>query len=159
MSRASIAGDTSIYGRIKKHTGIENTISFKKFLENGLYDGKLTFSNCAGVDTLRGEDINVIGTPHQTDWIYKLFAYAHGFDVDLGTKLRHHTPVVHNGFRFRFTTYDDELLRAIQFYIIESDLEQAVGRSRLLREKCTVYLFSNFPLRQAQMKEFDYKNV
>ena len=125
----------------------------------GLYDGEMTFSNCAGVDTLCGQDLNVVGTPHQTDWIYKLFAYAHGFDVDLGTKLKHHTPVVHNGFRFRFTTYDDALLRAIQFYIIESDLEQAVGRPRLLREKCTVNLLSNFPLRQAQMKEFDYKVV
>lgn len=159
MSRGNIAGDASIYDQIMKTTGVDEIISFKKFLEKGLYNGELTFSNCAGVDTLCGKDINVVGTPHQTDWIYKLFAYAHGFDVDTDAKLKHHTPVVHNGFRFRFTTYDDELLRAIQFYIIESDLEQAVGRARLLRKKCKVYLFSNFPLRQAKIKGLDYDDA
>jgi hypothetical protein len=39
--------------------------------------------------------------------------------------------------------------------MIESELEQAVGRARLLRENCTVDLYSNFPLRQAVMKETD----
>jgi len=159
MSRGNIANDSSIYDEVMKTTDATDIISFKKFLEKGWYSGELTFSNCVGVDTLCGEDINVVGTPHQTDWIYKLFAFAHGFYVDFDMKLKHHTLVVHNGFRFRFTTYDDALLRIIQFYIIESDLEQAVGRARLLRKKCKVYLFSNFPLRQAQVKGLDYDDV
>ena len=33
----------------------------------------------------------------------------------------------------------------------ESELEQAVGRARLLWHDCTVYLFSNFPVQQAQI--------
>jgi len=63
--------------------------------------------------------------------------------------------VIHNGYLFHFTTYGEEheVLRKILFWMIESDLEQAVGRARLLRYDCTVYLFSNFPLRQAVMKE------
>jgi len=159
VSRGYIASDASIYDWVCKTTGVYDIISFKKFLEKGWYSGELTFSNCAGVDTLCGKNIGVVGTPHQTDWIYKLFAYAHGFGVDLDMKLKHHTTVVHNGFRFRFTTYGDALLRTIQFYIIESDLEQAVGRARLLREKCKVYLFSNFPLRQALIKGLDYDDA
>ena len=44
--------------------------------------------------------------------------------------------------------------------MIESELEQAVGRARLLRHACTVHLFSNFPLKQAKMiDEFDYGKV
>jgi hypothetical protein len=43
--------------------------------------------------------------------------------------------------------------------MIESDLEQAVGRARLLRYDCTVNLFSNFPLRQAVMRESDYDQL
>ncbi len=53
-------------------------------------------------------------------------------------------------------TYADEILRAIQFYMIESELEQAVGRARLLRCDCTVNLFSDFPLRQAEIMEAQY---
>ena len=65
--------------------------------------------------------------------------------------------MIHNGYRFRFTTFKNENLRAIQFWMIESELEQAVGRARLLRNSCDVHLFSNFPLSQAKMVEdFDY---
>ena len=53
-------------------------------------------------------------------------------------------------------TYADATLRAIQFYMIESELEQAVGRARLLRCDCTVNLFSDFPLKQAELKESKY---
>lgn len=67
-----------------------------------------------------------------------------------------YTIVTYNGYRFRFTTFDDEILRTIQFYIIETDLEQAVGRARLLRCDATVKLFSNFPLRQAILMESEY---
>ena len=46
-------------------------------------------------------------------------------------------------------TYRDELLRTIQFHLIESELEQAVGRARTLTERCNVRVYSNFPLRRA----------
>ena len=68
--------------------------------------------------------------------------------------------VEHNGYRFTFTTFQNEGLRAIQFWMLESELEQAVGRARLLRNECTVNLFSNFPLIQSQMVSgfnYDYK--
>ena len=47
--------------------------------------------------------------------------------------------------------FADENLRLVQFWMIESELEQAIGRARLLRHDCTVHLFSNFPLKQAEM--------
>lgn len=152
MGRSSIRKDPSIIKRIKQWTGFNYTISFKEF--HGYYDGNLHFGNCAGCDMLKGENIDVIGTPHQPEWIYKLFAYSLGYDVD--DDLKPNTVVVHNGFRFRFMTYADETLRAIQFYMIESELEQAVGRARLLRCDCTVNLFSDFPLKQAALKESEY---
>jgi hypothetical protein len=49
---------------------------------------------------------------------------------------------------------DNWVLRDIQFYMIESELEQAVGRARLINNDCTVNLFSNFPIGQAVMKEW-----
>ena len=153
MSRSFMRDNPAIIGKIKKWSGIKYTISFKEF--DNHYMGDLHFGNCSGCDILKNKNIDVIGTPHQPEWIYKLFSYSLGFDID--TKLKPNTIVTHNGYRFRFNTYDDKNLRAIQFYMIESELEQAVGRARLLRCECTVNLFSNFPLRQATiMNNFNY---
>lgn len=152
MSRSFMDENPEIINRIKQWTGFKHTISFKKFDACGT-DG-LHFGNCAGSDSLKNENIDVIGTPHQPEWIYKLFAFSLGYDVE--AQIKPNAIVTHNGYRFRFTTYEDEILRAIQFYMIESELEQAVGRARLLRCCCTVNLFSNFPLKQAVLKESEY---
>lgn len=50
-------------------------------------------------------------------------------------------------------TFDESapMLRNIQFWMIESELEQAVGRARLTRCDRNVNLFSNFPLSQANI--------
>ena len=55
--------------------------------------------------------------------------------------------IEYNGFKFKFNCYEDELLKNIQLSLIESDLIQAVGRSRTLRTNATVQVYSNFPLR------------
>ncbi|MDR2953868.1 MAG: hypothetical protein LBV43_02165 [Prevotella sp.] len=148
MSRANIDKDPAVIDRIKKWSGFKHTITFKKY-----YLGDLYFGNCAGCDTLKGKNIDVIGTPHQPEWIYKLFSYSMGLDFCIDAKIKPGTVVTQNGCKFRFTTYDDDVLQAIQFYMIKSELEQAVGRARLLREDCTVNVFSNFLLSQAQIRE------
>ena len=77
-------------------------------------------------------------------------AYQMGYN-GMKDKLIYHQ-VEHNGFKFWFYTYKNELMRRIQFWMIESELEQSVGRARLLREDCTVYLFSDFPLMQSNIQ-------
>jgi hypothetical protein len=151
MSRACINKDASVIPKIKEWSDFEHTICFKKY---GL--SHLHYGNTEGCDTMKGRNIDVIGTPHQPEWIYKLFAYSIGLDFDADEKIKAGIIVDHNGYRFRFTTYDEKVLRDIQFYMLESELEQAVGRARLLRFDCVVNLFSNFPLRQASLKESEY---
>ena len=151
MSRACISKDPTIIERIKKWSGYEHTISFKEYKLGELY-----FGNTAGCDYLKGENIDVIGTPHQPEWLYKLFALSIGLELDLEANRNPSAVVEHNGYRCRFSTFNDEKLKAVQFYMIESELEQSVGRARLLREDCRVNLFSNFPLRQANLMEADY---
>jgi hypothetical protein len=148
MSRADIDKDPVIIDQIVRRSGFKHLITHKKYNR-----GDLHFGNTEGCDDLKGENINVIGTPHQPEWVYKLFAYTIGCKFDTEAKIKPCLTVEHNGYRFRFTTYEDEELRAIQFFIIESQLEQAIGRARLLRCNCIVNLFSNFPLSQTVMKE------
>ena len=148
MSRSFIDKYPGIFNSIQAFTGIDKIITFMKYGKGELYYG-----NTDGRDIFKGKDLNVIGTPHQPEWMYKLFAYTFDFDFDINARLIPNMLVEHNGWRFPFTTYEDPVLRNIQFYMIESELEQAVGRARLLRCPCIVNLFSNFPLRQAVMME------
>lgn len=39
---------------------------------------------------------------------------------------------------------------------IEAEIEQAIGRARILRKDCTVYIFSNYPCQQAELKQDAY---
>lgn len=99
---------------------------------------------------LEGKDILVVGTPYHAEFLYKLAAIAMGIEFDEEEKMSLQT-IDHNGYRFQFTTFQNKELRKIHLWMIESELEQAVGRARLLRNACTVHLFSNFPLHQAKM--------
>jgi hypothetical protein len=149
MSRSCIDANPEILNEIAEGIKIEDMITFKKY-NIGAYH----FGNAIGCDDLKGKNINVVGTPYKIDFLYKLAAFTFGFQIDADAKMKQ-CLVRHNGYQYYFTTYGEghDVLRKIQFWMIESDLEQAVGRARLLRHGCTVNVFSNFPLRQAVMKE------
>jgi len=46
-------------------------------------------------------------------------------------------------------SYDNPELQKIQLWILKSELIQAVGRVRILKENCTVKLYASIPLPQA----------
>lgn len=152
VSRRYIDENPGILEKISSWSGFGHMITFKKY---GI--GDMYFGNAIGCDYLKGKDIDVVGTPYQVDFLYKLFPFSIGLDIDEDAVMKS-CQVSHNGYMFTFTTYGEEhdVLRKFHFWMIESELEQAVGRARLLRCRCTVNLFSNFPLRQAVMKESEY---
>ena len=147
MSRHYIGRHPDIYDRIESVLGELPFISFKgKSRRTDIH-----FGNSEGHDELRGKSMAVIGTHHLPPWIHKLIAYTLGFDI---YDIQKPQVIEYNGYSFRFMTYSNEVLRSIQLWLVESELEQAIGRARLLIEDCTVYLFSNFPLMQSELKEF-----
>lgn len=153
MSRSCIENNPDIVDELQQKLDIddEHVITFKK------QDiGSLHFGNTEGSNSLEGEDILVIGTPYHADFLYKLVAFSLDIDFDEDEKAEMQL-IEHNGYRTEFTTFKNKELREIQFWMLESELEQAVGRARLLRKDCTVHLFSNFPLSQAiMMGDFKY---
>ena len=153
MSRSCIDGNPGILNRIREWSGFEHMITFKKY---GI--GDMYFGNAIGCDYLKGQNIDVVGTPYQVEFVYKLLPFTLGLNVGEDAKMKTHL-VTYNGYKFYFKTFDEEqdALRKFHFWMIESELEQAVGRARLLRKSCTVNLYSNFPLRQAVMKESQYE--
>lgn len=164
MSRADIRKNSDTFKKIKDRLGNLYTITFDEFkkiideLELHLNEADLHFGNTEGCDFLAGHKINVVGTPHYPPHLYKLFAYTIGLSFDVNAEIKKDQLVSHNGYRFKFTTYPTEkVLKDIQLWVIETELEQAVGRARLLRRKTGhVNLFSNFPLVQSSMKRFEW---
>lgn len=130
----------------EKETAI---ITFKMLNESkNIYFGKTE-----GFNVYEGKNLLVLGTPHNVPFIYQLIGCSLGYEADEKMTV---LEAENNGYLFQIMTYKNQDMRNLQFYFLESELEQAVGRARLLRYPCTVYLFSNFPLMQAEINQGDY---
>ena len=109
-------------------------------------DCRIHYGNTEGCDYMKGKNIVVVGTPHYNEVVYKLFGTYLGVDVSEEMNFRE----VDDGcYRYWLHTYEDYALQKIQLWIIKSELIQAVGRARILREDCTVKLYASVPLPQA----------
>jgi hypothetical protein len=133
---------------ISKEVGDKPVITFKSFknhFNNPVEE--MYFGNCSGYDTLKGQDIVVVGTPHRNNVEYFLTAKVLGIEFKTTDTTMTFQQVTYNGFKFKFNCFDNEDLRMIQFALIESDLIQAIGRARTLRTDAKVEVYSNYPLR------------
>lgn len=111
-----------------------------------------TFGATEGLNSYQGQDLLVIGALHRPDFVYKLLAVALGHKLGLDTTLElEYQRMSRNGYEYHAVAFDDELLREIQFAMIETDLEQAVGRARLVSHDCRVDLYTNIPLLQCRI--------
>jgi len=163
LGRADLLKNLQVFFVAKKIAGKSKIpiITFKRFAYNSELVGKneygLHFGNTAGIDKLKGKDIIIIGTPYKAEEGYKLVACCLGANVNTeNDKKPRMRRVTYKKCNFLAVTYEDSLLREIQQYSLESELEQCIGRARLLRHNCTVYLFSSFPCEQAILKTANY---
>lgn len=152
VSHDFVKKNSDIIKKMIRLGGTDNIITFKdeEYAMEICHFGKTT-----GIDTFKGKDLTVLGTYNRPDWLYKLFAHTigGGFLEKYKDAVMRYQLVRHKGFKFYFMTFDESapMLRNIQFWMIESELEQAVGRARLTRCDCNVNLFSNFPISQANI--------
>lgn len=129
-----------------------NTISFKK--EKTL-DPSAHFGHTEGSNAYKNSDLVIIGTPHLHPNAYYLIAALLEGNKSRDYSIYNHR--ISNGFyEYVFNSFKDNLLQRIQLYFVETELEQSVGRARLLRNDNTVYVFSNYPVDQAQFIYKDY---
>lgn len=160
LGRGDLANKQQIYDFIEDEIKGSNNfckISFRdEEKKRKLNSMDIHFGNAIGVNCFKGYDIAIIGTPHKKPVAYKLpctFMYGaenvNGYDI---TNRR----VSYKGKTFRFMSYENEFLQKYQMYCMESELEQCIGRARLLRYDCKVTVFSNFPCDQANIHTEDY---
>ena len=140
-----------VKGVIKEIAGVpeEQIITFKKFMD----ESEIHFGKTEGFDKLKGKNLAIIGTPHYIVALYKMVGKY--LDYDTSKKLCRQR-VENSNYSFNLMTFSNADMRNLQMYILETELEQAVGRARLLRYDAVVWVFSNFPLKQAELNQEDY---
>lgn len=164
LGRKSLANRLKVFDVAKEKSSNKDipVITYMNFeRKSTLFDNTnfdlVHFGNSTGMNHLKGKDIAIIGTFYRKDVAYKLVAYYLGANVnqkkDENPRMRR---VNYKKKSFLITTYEEPLLQEVQLYGIESEMEQCVGRARLLRCDCTVYLFSSYPCDQAQIYIKDY---
>lgn len=139
---------------ILKKVGEDFVITFKE--ESSFFNEKhyqnnsvknVHFGNCRGYNFLTGQNIHVVGTYHRNQIYYFFLAKYAGINLDFKKEIKPRNQIVTwKGLKFNFYAFDNLELRKIQFSCIEEELIQAVGRARTIRHKCTVYVYSSFPL-------------
>jgi len=141
-------GLTQYHRQISEQVGSTPVITFKSFQHQFKNPVKeMYFGNCSGYDSMKGQDLAVVGTPHRDNVQYLLTASVLGIDFRTTDTTMTHQKTEYNGFRFWIKCYDHPELRNIQLSFIESDLIQAIGRARTLRTHAKVEVYSNYPLR------------
>ena len=147
-SRTSLKSKSTNIPELDKALNYQKVITFKKYkgqFENA--DKEIHLENTAGYDHLKNVNCAVVGTPHKSEIVYKLYAFAMSLPVNSLNWQLQERRVEWKGMRFNFMTYEDKDLQALQLGLIESELIQAAGRARTLRYDCTVTILSDLPLR------------
>lgn len=144
---ALINGDNheELIEKIKNISGNNAVITFKA-TENK-FCTEYHFGGIEGLNCLEGQNISVVGLPNVDEKVYKLYGMLMGIDVE--DEHMSYMKVQYNGYEFWMNTFKNYRLRTIQMWLIESLLEQAVGRARLLRYDCIVDVFARFPVDQS----------
>lgn len=121
-------------------------ITFKSIEQE--FHTRYHFGNVEGMNHLRGKNLSVVGLPNLDETVYCLYGMRAG--VEIKKAAMYPQRIVYRDKSFYLNTYKNQVLQMIQTWLISSQLEQAVGRARLLREDCTVTVFAGFPVEQAE---------
>ncbi|MCL2859999.1 MAG: hypothetical protein FWF46_05490 [Oscillospiraceae bacterium] len=142
---------------VDKHKDITNMniISFEKMLiEEGISGENIHhFFSMLGVDTLNGKPLTIIGKPEKNDLYYKFLAYAI-YGVNFENTERVYMEVETDEYIFWLYTYEQEELRNIHMWVIQTELEQCIGRARLVmpeNKDTIVNVYCGFPPSQAEI--------
>ena len=109
------------------------------------------FGAVTGLNDLIGKNINVVGTPRLPSYVVSLIASMFTHNINDQSDEAKSIEIVINNFKFTYLTYTNPILQAIDLNYTSSQLEQAVGRSRLINNDCNVNVFSHYPVKQTNI--------
>lgn len=135
--------------QFKDHFLVITHLSIEDEFKRLGYNNTMHFGKTTGFDDFKGYHLIVFGTPHVNPMSYALINKVLFPEDNLTAipRIQSNVLVSRNGYQFYFTTTPDECnFREIQFWMIESDLIQAIGRARPIDHNCKIYVWTDLPL-------------
>lgn len=118
-------------------------------------DTKCHYGNTSGYDHLKGHNVIALGTWNLPSDVYLVTAAVLGVTIPPNEYQQQNLEVEVNQHLQTLYTYENLDLREIQFSYMETEMAQALGRARALREECTTLLVSNYPMLGYEQYSFD----
>lgn len=148
FSRHAFLVQEDIMDYLKPKIDKDTVITFRDNEDD--FNTSYHFGAVEGLNCLENQNISVVGLPNVNELVYKLYGMVAGVNVD--NYNMYPMRIKYNGYDFNISSFDNEKLKTIQLWMLESSLEQAVGRARLLRFDRTVKVFARFPIDQAMIE-------
>jgi hypothetical protein len=140
-------GLTKYREKILKMVGDQLVLTFKGEKHKFPNPVELHYGGARGSNELMGKDFCVVGKLTYPPNYYKFLSKILGLDSsDFTMKTQYAS---YKGLSFTYTTFNDPMLQILHFEQVEGDIVQAVHRGRPIRTYCTVTLFTDFPIGQA----------
>lgn len=148
-SRFSISDGTSNIELVKKFVKDGNLITYMSHEEEFTESTTAHYGDIEGTNKMSGCDLGIFGTDHKNTTPYFLLStLISNKSYDTRTEPNYQL-IEYNNMIFYFNAFDDDDLRKTQLSLINSSQVQSIGRARILRNDCTVYVFTNLPIRTA----------
>lgn len=109
---------------------------------------EIHLKNNAGLDFLKGKDLIVVGKFDLPESYYQRVWEDMGNDSKV---TKNNCSIYYNNILQHLYLFEDEELRAQQLEYMEYTTAQAVGRARSLRTDATVYVFSNYVIKDTDI--------
>lgn len=112
---------------------------------------------CRGVE-FQEDTLIVLGTPYKDEaTILEIALAIWGEDGLPKSKYEHRLTSVE--WQAYSMGYEEPHLRPIQDFVVSADLVQAIGRTRPLQRNCTVYVITNAPINNWEIKQVRLSNM
>lgn len=108
------------------------------------------FGAVMGLNEYKGKNIGIIGTPFPSVIKSQIYYFLIHGEMDIDDKSAYQEIII-DEFRVNMRLPLNEKLKEIQIWQMKSEIEQAVGRARLVENDCTVHIFGVMPITGAQV--------
>lgn len=140
---------------IKKYNpNTKEVITFKALKDSfDIFNKSMHLGATAGMNSISGQDLTVVGTYHINPYGINLFAAM--FDKNYTVReleFPRKRKVIFNGIEQQISTYSYGNLREYHIWYMFNEMLQAMGRARTCRTDATVLLVSSLIYPQAELK-------
>lgn len=133
---------------------------FKLFYPNADKANYMAYGSTEGIDALKGQKLLVVGKYNFPNYVIVLWSKALGIELTQDAFTQYSQRVNHNGYSFKLMTYAQEEMRELHYYLMESEILQAIGRARTVREEAAhVIVLSDLPLFNSDEVKYNGKEV